>query len=172
MVAQSGLAISPDIKVLYTHQRFPRQHHGYRIWPVGFGVCGGNRVPLSGAGGREVDEEFEREKRDRIFPTSSHRFPYSPILPANSRYFLSAPLLWDKDFQIRPHCVPFLLFPAFGQALPRRLLADTSRGAVRPAQAWSTIYRTHDHMISKSRRLGKRPVSSGYSNAIALAITV
>ena len=144
------------------------QCQGYRIWPEGSGVCAGNRVPLSGAGGREVDEKFDREKRDRIFPTSSHRFPFSPILPANSRFFLSAPLLWDKDFQIRSHCVPFLLFPAFGQALPLRLLADTSWGAVRPAQASSTIYRTHDPILSKSRRLGKRPVSSGYPNATAL----
>ena len=121
-----------------------RTPQGYRIWPVGFGVCAGNRVPLSGAGGREVDEKFDREKRDRIFPTSSHRFPFPPILPANSRYFLSAPLLWDKDFQIRSHCVPFLLFPAFGQALPLRLLAETNWGAVRLAQASSAIYRTHD----------------------------
>ena len=139
-------------------QRSPKVAQGYRIWPVGLGVCAGNRVPLSGVGGREVDEKFEREKRDRIFPTRSHRFPYSPILPANSRYFLSAPLLWDKDFQIRSHCVPFLLFPAFGQALPLRLLAETSWGAVRLAQASSAIYRTHDPIISKSRRLGKRPV--------------
>ena len=115
-----------------------------------------------------MDEKFEREKRDRIFPTSSHRFPYCPILPAISRYFLSAPLLWDKDFQIRSHCVPFLLFPAFGQTLPRRLLADTNWGAVRPAQASSTIDRTHDHIISKSKRLGKRQMSSVYPNAIAL----
>ncbi len=121
-----------------------------------------------GTGGREVDEESEWEKGDRIFPTRSHRFPYSPILPANSRYFLSAPLLWDKDFQIRSHCVPFLLFQAFGQALPLRLLADTSRGAVRSAQASSTIDRTHDHMLSKTKRLGKRQMSSGYPNAIVL----
>ena len=85
----------------------------------------------SGTDGREVDE---RGKGDRISPTRSHRFPNFPILPANSRYFLSAPLQWDKDFQIRSHCVPFLLFLAFGQALPRRLLADTNWGAVRPAQ--------------------------------------
>ena len=33
---------------------------------------------------------------------------------------------WDKDFQIRSHCVPFLLFLVFGQAMPLRLLADTA----------------------------------------------
>ena len=96
---------------------------GLRVWLEGFGVCAGNRVQVSGTGGREVDEEIEREKQDRIFPTSSHRFPDFPILPANSRYFLSAPLQWDKIFQIRSHCVPFLLFLAFGQAMPLRLSA-------------------------------------------------
>ena len=115
-----------------------------------------------------MDEESEGGKGDRIFPTRSHNFPDSPILPAISRYFLSAPLLWDKDFLIRSHCVPFLLFLVFGQAMPLRLLADTSWGAVRLAEVWSTIYRTHDHMISKTEGLGKRQMSSGYPNTIAL----
>ena len=86
---------------------------GYRIWLEGFGVCAGNRVQLSGKGGREVDEEIEREKQDRIFPTSSHRFPDFPILPANSRYFLSTALRWNKFFQIRSHSVPLCPIPAF-----------------------------------------------------------
>ena len=141
---------------------------GYRIWLEGSGVCEGNRVQLSGTGGREVDEEIKREKQDRIFPTSSHRFPVFPILPANSRYFLSTALRWNKIFQIRPHSVPFLLFLAFGRAMPRWMSADTSRGAVRPRQASSTIYRTHDHMLSKSKGLGKRQMFSGFPNAIAL----
>ena len=102
-----------------------------------------------------MDEESEGEKGDRIFPTRSHNFPDLPILPAISRYFLSAPLQWDKDFQIRSHCVPFLLFLVFGRAMPLRLLADTSRGAVMPPEASSTIYRTHDPIISKSEGLGK-----------------
>ena len=118
-----------------------------------------------------MDEEIEREKQDRIFPTSSHRFPDFPILPAISRYFLSTALRWNKIFQIRSHSVPFLLFLAFGQAMPLRLSADTSRGGVRPAQASSTIDRTHDHMLSKSKGPGKRQMLSGFPNAIALGLT-
>ena len=49
-----------------------------------------------------------------------------------------------------------------------RLSADTSRGAVRPAQASSTIDRTHDHILPKSKGLSKRQMLSGFSNAIAL----
>ena len=54
--------------------------------------------------------------------------------------------------------------------MPLRLLADTSWGAVRSAQASSTIDRTHDHMLSKSKGLGKRQMSSGHPNAIALGV--
>ena len=115
-----------------------------------------------------MDAESEGEKGDRIFPTSSHRFPDFPVLPAISRYFVSAPLQWDKIFQIRSHCVPFLLYLAFGQAMPPRLSADTSRGAVRPQQASIAIDRTHDHILSKSKGLGKRQMFSGFPNAIAL----
>ena len=162
-----------------SHKGLSRRLQGYRFWPEGYDVCAGNRVQLSGTGGREVDQEFEQEKGDGISPTRSHRFPYCPILPGNSRYFLSEALhldkMWTRIFNFGPivsHSVPFLLFLAFGRAMPPRLSADTGCGAAMPAQGWSTIHRTHDHIISKFKRLGKRQMSTGCSNVIALAQTL
>ncbi len=52
---------------------------------------------------------------------------FSPRVPIISQIFPFCPLFrvisylrhckWDKIFQIRSHCVPFLLFLAFGQAM-------------------------------------------------------
>ena len=89
-----------------SHKGLSRRLQGYRFWPEGYDVCAGNRVQLSGTGGREVDQEFEQEKGDGISPTRSHRFPYCPILPGNSRYFLSEALhldkMWTRIFNFGP----------------------------------------------------------------------
>ena len=56
---------------------------GHRIWPEGFGVCAGNRVQLSGAGGREVDEESEGKKGTEFsprVPIDSHIFPFCQLI--------------------------------------------------------------------------------------------
>ena len=113
--------------------------------------------------------------------SGKNRTEFSPRVPIDSQIFPFCPLIrvisylrhcggtrFFKFGSIRFHCVPFLLFLAFGQAMPLRLSADTSRGAVRPAQASSTVDRTHDHMLSKSKGLGKRQMLSGFPNAIAL----
>ena len=97
-------------------------------------MCAGNRVQLSGTGGREVDQEFEQEKRDRISPTRSHIVPFCPEIRVIS-YLRQC--IGTRIFNFGPivsHSVPFLLFLAFGRAMPLRLSADTSCGAVRPAQ--------------------------------------
>ena len=115
--------------------------------------------------------------------SGKNRTEFSPRVPIDSQIFPFCPLIrvisylrhcggtrFFKFGPIRFHCVPFLLFLAFGQAMPLRLSADTSRGAVRPAQASSTIDRTHDHMLSKSKGLGKRQMLSGFPNAFALGL--
>ena len=101
-------------------------------------------------------------------PIDSQIFPFCPLIRVISYLRNCSGTRFFKFGPIRFHCVPFLLFLAFGQAMPLRLSADTSRGAVRPAQASSTIDRTHDHLLSKSKGLGKRQMLSGFPNAIAL----
>ena len=67
-------------------------------------------------------------------PIDSHIVPFCPEIRVISylRHRIGTRIF--KFGPIVPHCVPFLLFLAFGQAMPLRLSADTSRGAVRPAQ--------------------------------------
>ena len=100
-------------------------------------MCAGNRVQLSGTGGREVDQKFEQEKGTEFLPRvpiDSHIVPFCPEIRVIS--YLGH-CIGTRIFNFGPivsHSVPFLLFLAFGQALPPRLSADTSCGAVRPAQ--------------------------------------
>ena len=105
-------------------------------------------------------------------PIDSHIVPFCPEIRVIS-YLRHC--IWTRcgqGFSISVPLVPFLLFLAFGRAMPPRLSADTGCGAAMPAQGWSTIHRTHDHIISKFKRLGKRQMSTGCSNVIALAQTL
>ena len=77
---------------------------------------------------------LSRKKGTEFFPRvpiDSQILPFCPLFRVISYL---RPCRWDKIFQIRSHYVPFLLFLAFGQAMPQRLSADTSRGAVGHAQ--------------------------------------
>ena len=116
--------------------------------------------------------------------SGKNRTEFSPRVPIDSQIFPFCQLIrvisylrhcgGTRFFKFGPHSVPLCPIPAFpgvwaGHA-SAGCRADTSRGAVRPAQASSTIDRTHDHMLSKSKGLGKRQMLSGFPNAIALGL--
>ena len=113
--------------------------------------------------------------------SGKNRTEFSPRVPIDSQIFPFCPLIRVISYlrhccgtrifkfgSIRFHCVPFLLFLAFGHA--SAAVGRHQPGAVRPAQASSTIDRTHDHMLSKTKGLGKRQMLSGFPNAIALGL--
>ena len=111
--------------------------------------------------------------------SGKNRTEFSPRVPIDSQILPFCPL--SRVISYLRHCggtrfsnsVPLCPIPAFpGVWAGHASAADTSRGAVRPAQASSAIDRTHDHILSKTKGLGKRQMLSGLSNAIALGQTL
>ena len=110
--------------------------------------------------------------------SGKNRTEFSPLVPIDSQIFPFCPLI--RVISYLRHCGgtrffkfgPIRSHSCFSWRLGRPCLCacrlDTSRGAVRPQQASSTIYRTHDHILSKTKGLGKRQMFSGLPNAITL----